>query len=189
MILECIKSNSTVIIAISAFLSFVVTAILVCINWRLLKKYDRQYGLDIFYNSYDYKKDSRNRMAKLHKNLFNIELKNNRSLPAPPWMYTAKDQSLKNMQSARNAKKYEDILIVFHEAQLIFSDQKKHLDNVIKLLADFDTAIRIFLYNEKTAERQKYADEYIKAYNKLVESKFCIGYLDEELTLPVKKTL
>ena len=126
-------------------MSFATVALVLVTCWMaksnkdLLKKYDQQREIDIFYHSYPYRKELRDKISNIWDDRFSREMPDI-SRFSPPWQYRdgRESRTISQVLNMRNHKNYQEILNYLKEACFVFSEHKRALNNSIKNLEEFD---------------------------------------------------
>lgn len=158
------------IISVSAVVSALATAVLVFVNWRLLKKYDRQHGIDLFYHAYPFRKELRNNIAKFFEEKFSKK----DPISSLPWKYDL-DKTLMN-----GSNDYKEIKKCLQEASLVFPENKESIQKSLELIEEIDFKLR-----EKWRVKGEEIDkEIIRIYKEIREDRLSLSQMDKNLEFP-----
>ncbi|MCP4923728.1 MAG: hypothetical protein GY915_06840 [bacterium] len=164
----------------STLVTAAATVTLVIINCRLLKKYDKQRKIDIFYHSFYYRKELRDEIKSFLEVSFECPILPNK-VPSLPWKYSGKGMSKDSIFARKNAKEYKEILSKLEDASGAFPKQREKVEGFIALLKNLDDAIR--LYNWKQNDKG-HLEKFRNAYGKVCDNTKLIKFLEEDLKFP-----
>lgn len=159
--------NPTFILSLVTSFSTVALAF---INCKLLKKYDKQHDLSIFYHSYPYRKEVVENIHNIWKDRFNKKFD---KVPSMPWQYD-KDEACPTIT-------YRALIKNLEASLLIFPKLATNINGSILLLNELDEIIHRICKNKK---ENSLREEMRKKMNEIHEDQLSVGLMKNAITFP-----